>query len=247
MHGLAVGQTVQVSDVSDATFDGTFEIATVPSTTTFTYLQAGDDVGATTAGTGTIFPRSYPARTVDVAGASGTGVMADLWSIRRMFYSDQWPLWPWTADQYETTEQLFDTASAGTPTNYYFDGDFIFLYPTPSSQFNISVRYIRRHSAITGAGSTSSDLIVPGEHHMQVYADGAIWMLRHGVVDPAALAGSPQFSSTMVRMLASAPNKYDLLDTSSNQIGTRPGMFPNDRHIVVTGDGGFLIGNEVSL
>jgi len=40
-HGFSAGQTVQISGVTDATFDGTFTIATVPTSTTFTYAQQG--------------------------------------------------------------------------------------------------------------------------------------------------------------------------------------------------------------
>lgn len=39
-HGLPVGMKVAISGVTDATFNGTFVIASVPSTTTFTYIQS---------------------------------------------------------------------------------------------------------------------------------------------------------------------------------------------------------------
>ena len=41
-HGFVAGETVTISDVSG--FDGTYEIASVPTTTTFTFAQVGDDV-----------------------------------------------------------------------------------------------------------------------------------------------------------------------------------------------------------
>ena len=44
-HGFAAGETVTVSGVTG--FDGTFEIASVPTTTTFTFAQVGDDVTST--------------------------------------------------------------------------------------------------------------------------------------------------------------------------------------------------------
>lgn len=44
-HGFVAGETVTISDVSG--FDGTFEIASVPTTTTFTFAQVGDDVTTT--------------------------------------------------------------------------------------------------------------------------------------------------------------------------------------------------------
>jgi|GEM_PF-600852 len=51
-HGFAVGQTVTIAGVSDSTFNGTFTIASVPSPSTFTYIQAGS-LSASTSGGGT--------------------------------------------------------------------------------------------------------------------------------------------------------------------------------------------------
>jgi YVTN family beta-propeller protein len=50
-HGITVGESVVVGGVNDSTFDGTFQVASVPSTTTFTYTQSGSD---TTSGNGTV-------------------------------------------------------------------------------------------------------------------------------------------------------------------------------------------------
>ncbi|HVG92306.1 MAG TPA: hypothetical protein VNB54_12515, partial [Alphaproteobacteria bacterium] len=47
-HALSIGQTITVSGVTDASFNGTFTISDVPSATTLTYAQAG--VGATSGG-----------------------------------------------------------------------------------------------------------------------------------------------------------------------------------------------------
>ena len=47
-HGFAVGQSVFVSNV-DSTFDGTYTILSVPSTTTFTYTKVAGNVGSTAA------------------------------------------------------------------------------------------------------------------------------------------------------------------------------------------------------
>jgi len=50
-HGLTAGQTVVIAGVADTSFNGTFTISTVPSTTTFTYAQAGTNA---TSGGGTV-------------------------------------------------------------------------------------------------------------------------------------------------------------------------------------------------
>jgi len=50
-HSLGAGLSVTINGVSDNSFDGTFTIASVPSTTNFTYSQVGPD---TTSGGGTV-------------------------------------------------------------------------------------------------------------------------------------------------------------------------------------------------
>src|SRR5713226_7152874 len=50
-HGLGTGQSVTIAGVSDSSFNGTFTIASVPSTTTFTYAQTGSNA---TSGGGTV-------------------------------------------------------------------------------------------------------------------------------------------------------------------------------------------------
>jgi large repetitive protein len=50
-HGVSVGETVVVQGVNDASFNGTFTAATVPSGTTFTYAQTGPN---TTSGNGVV-------------------------------------------------------------------------------------------------------------------------------------------------------------------------------------------------
>ncbi|HSH14677.1 MAG TPA: hypothetical protein VLD18_01500, partial [Verrucomicrobiae bacterium] len=49
-HGFTANQSVTIAGVSDASFNGTFSIATVPSAATFTYAQTGPDA---TSGGGT--------------------------------------------------------------------------------------------------------------------------------------------------------------------------------------------------
>jgi len=53
-HGYIPGQSVVVANVSDASFDGTWVIATTPTGTSFTYANTGVDVAAATAGSGTV-------------------------------------------------------------------------------------------------------------------------------------------------------------------------------------------------
>lgn len=57
-HGFVVGQTVSISGVSDASFNGVAEILSVPSATTFTYLNPGPNVAAGLQGNGTVNTRA---------------------------------------------------------------------------------------------------------------------------------------------------------------------------------------------
>lgn len=52
-HTLQIGNTVVVNIAEDATYNGTVTIASVPSTTTFTYSNSGTDTGSTSV-TGTV-------------------------------------------------------------------------------------------------------------------------------------------------------------------------------------------------
>jgi DNA-binding beta-propeller fold protein YncE len=50
-HGATVGETIVVAGVDDSSFNGTFAVASVPSSTSLTYSQSGSD---TTSGNGTV-------------------------------------------------------------------------------------------------------------------------------------------------------------------------------------------------
>jgi fibronectin type III domain protein len=64
-HALAIGQTITVAGVTDASFNGTFVISDVPSATTLTYAQAGV---AATSGSGTVL--GLPVANIVVAQTS---------------------------------------------------------------------------------------------------------------------------------------------------------------------------------
>jgi len=62
-HGLTVNEQVTIAGVDDSSFDGTFTIASVPSSTSFTYSQTGSDA---TSGNGTV-SAAAPLVTVSVS------------------------------------------------------------------------------------------------------------------------------------------------------------------------------------
>jgi hypothetical protein len=80
-HGFAVGGTVVIAGV-DATFNGTYTIATVPTTTTFTYAKTASNV-TSTAGSGTVRGPSAPTNTTSIASrvvVAGGGGGAGYWA-----------------------------------------------------------------------------------------------------------------------------------------------------------------------
>ncbi|MFZ0821586.1 MAG: hypothetical protein WAM91_16095 [Candidatus Acidiferrales bacterium] len=68
-HGLTDGDAVLITGVTDASFNGVFAIATIPTANSFTFTQTGPDA---TSGGGTIF-YSQPLATVAM-GTSVTGI-----------------------------------------------------------------------------------------------------------------------------------------------------------------------------
>ncbi|MGH9579652.1 MAG: hypothetical protein ACRD2R_01555, partial [Terriglobales bacterium] len=66
-HGFMAGQVVTIANVSDTSFNGTFTIASVPSTTTFTYPQTGANA---TSGGGTASNNSVRWSVNDVEGGN---------------------------------------------------------------------------------------------------------------------------------------------------------------------------------
>ena len=71
-HGLGTGQSVTIAGVSDSSFNGTFTIASVPSTTTFTYAQTGSNA---TSGGGTVSANTVKWFVGDVEGGNATSGM----------------------------------------------------------------------------------------------------------------------------------------------------------------------------
>lgn len=96
-HGLAVGDTVVVAGV-DATFDGTYVVATVPTTTTFTYAKTAANVvsaAATgTAGKGSTVGYAAPTSGTD-ANPNGAGL--EVWSkaVSAGRQAGTNPFWQW--------------------------------------------------------------------------------------------------------------------------------------------------------
>ncbi len=70
-HGLQVGQPVLITGVADASFNGTFSVTTVPSSTSFTYAQTGANA---TSGGGRAFYGSPVATFTVGAGVTGIGL-----------------------------------------------------------------------------------------------------------------------------------------------------------------------------
>jgi len=223
-HGLIVGQYVVVSCTSDPTFDGTFRVASVPSSTTFTYGNVGDDVGAATAGGGTVSVLSYPLPYVNIAGAyADTGrVMEDVYAIQQITVNDDYQLGVLSdknavleyVDQFESTHEPTQYAVSQELYTYDSTSEYLltlWLVPPPdASTDTLKINYLRRHSKITNAESLDGALMVPGEFHMGVYVAGATWLARQEFQGVASLYECPQFRATMGAMAMADPSgDYD--------------------------------------
>jgi DNA-binding beta-propeller fold protein YncE len=72
-HNFLVGQVVVISGVTDTTFNGTFAIASVPSTTTFTYSQTANNA-TSGGGTASSFAVTITATSIANPSLSGNAV-----------------------------------------------------------------------------------------------------------------------------------------------------------------------------
>ena len=86
-HGFIVGQTVTILGVGVSGYNGVFTIATVPSSTTFTYTDSHTGLAGSSGGTATV---SYQQTTAYVYGVGST-IGTDLFSndlVAKMEYPD---------------------------------------------------------------------------------------------------------------------------------------------------------------
>src|SRR6185436_11593800 len=73
-HGLQVGQRVTITGVPVGGYNGTFDVATVPTTTTFTYTNP--TAGLAASGGGSVYTVTSTAQNVIDAVALGAGQFA---------------------------------------------------------------------------------------------------------------------------------------------------------------------------
>ena len=250
VHGLQAGQTVKVACTDDATYDGTFKVATVPATTTLTYAQVADDDSGD--GGGSVYVMSYPLRGIDVTGAAtstdANKVAWKGWAPEKVYYTDDWALQPITWRRWRLNARLLETTGAAKPYAYAVNGEepYIYVWPAPSAAYDIFMDFIKRHSLLTGGMSGSEDeaLIVPAEFQEGIYVHGAAWLLRHDTTDEESLRDCPGFMEAIGRMRDAAPHQYD-----QNPHDLYPdvvGGLPHDRRIIHTSDG-FLVQDDVSV
>lgn len=92
IHDFHVGDTVEVSGVTDNSFNGTFTIATVPSTTTITYAQSGSN---STSSGGTVEEDIGSARAMVVTEERHVMMLAYGGNERRVAWSEQGEFSQW--------------------------------------------------------------------------------------------------------------------------------------------------------
>ena len=89
-HGFAVGDWVNVRGANESEYNGIVQVATAPTSTTFTYTV---DSGASSPATGTIITNSYDktfvSQTVQLAGRTKTALTTPLARCTRMYITEQ--------------------------------------------------------------------------------------------------------------------------------------------------------------
>jgi hypothetical protein len=252
-HGFQAGQLVNVSGCTDSTFDGIWPIEASTATDDFTYNQVGADVGATVAGSGTVYVHSYPLRGIDLTGAVTSTDSAKIawkaWAIRRVYYDEKWPLNPVLWSTMRQRIRLQQTVSASKPYQYAVDGEdpYIYVWPVASSALDIYIDFLQRHSKITNEGSTDTALIVPAEFHWPIYVQGAQWVLNHENMAEAPLSQCPGFMEGIEAMSRADPTEQDAPNPIDLFPDARVGHFPPDRKVVQWADGGYMIGDRETL
>lgn len=78
----------------------------------------------------------------------------------------------------------------GKPYLYYFVGDELRIYPTPSSAPVLLLAYIRREEDLA-VDSETEDILLPSEFHRNVLVNGALYKL-YALEDDAELASGFQ-------------------------------------------------------
>ena len=72
-HGFSAGDWVVISNSGQTSFDGAFQIDTVPTTSTFTYTSGTS--GSTTSSAGTAYRMSYHVKDASVAPSNSLVVL----------------------------------------------------------------------------------------------------------------------------------------------------------------------------
>ena len=137
---------------------------------------------------------SYNLRTVN------SNAMTDIAFVRQMWLevsaTDRRRIDNVSYDEYMRLIEMEPTES--DPEVYAIAGDNVaYLHPTPStSSVTVRVYFTKRHGALSDT-STAAELLVPAELHYQVYIQGALWLLRHNVIDAQALVTCPAIAEAI--------------------------------------------------
>jgi len=248
-HGVQVGQFVKIHGVDADGFDGTFKVASIPNTTTFTYGQVGDDE---TSEDGYVYVMSYPLRGIDITGTVVTSAYAAqaAWAVERMYFDDDWPLQPisWLAMRQKMVQ--LQTTAPSKPLFYSISHEApqVFFWPAPDAAYDIHADLVKRHSKILGGDSGSEDvaLIIPAEFRWGTYINGSAWLIAHETVEPQSLRECPAFMEAINRMKAAQIELYDKNHASNMFRDAQGGKYPHDRPVMLDGDQ-VLIANPVSI
>lgn len=189
-HNLNVGQQVTISGVADASFNGTFTIASVPSATTFTYSQTGANAtsgGGTVSAAGPLITVSLSQSIIGVGLNTETkrALLVDPVSNSATLFS--------TLDQTVTTFAL-ETGTAGAAVNPLTNIGVV-VNPTLNQASVVSLRVPGRLATLavgTAPGTVAIDpttdeavVVNKGSNNVTVIQLGALRSLHVTEISPA--------------------------------------------------------------
>ncbi|MBI1750155.1 MAG: hypothetical protein HY234_15705 [Acidobacteria bacterium] len=181
-HGFQAGQSVTISGVSAASFNGTFTIASVPSTATFTYAQTGPDA---TSGGGTAVSGSSSVTIKATSAADPTKSATGLAVVQTAADPTLASINPTTAPQGAVFQDVF-LAGTNFLSTTIVRVNSAPLPPAAISQFSASLIRIRIPAIALAAPGT---LVIDAQR--QSGATSASQNLAVVAVRPALVGASP--------------------------------------------------------
>jgi DNA-binding beta-propeller fold protein YncE len=187
-HGLITGDAVLVSGVTDATFNGVFAVATIPTANSFTYTQTGAD---STSGGGTIL-YSQPLATVAL-GTGVTGISVNSEAMRAVLTDPTTPASVLTMSVLDQVvgQVLLESGTVSSAVNPFTDLA-VSVNPVTSQLSVIDPRTPARLTKLNLPGTTPGAVAIdPGSNQVFVLNQGSNDITVIPLTPPATVQMKP--------------------------------------------------------